>query len=94
MRPSALTELLEDRLWRRAWLLPGLGAALYLAGVNDEVLHVFGDWWLSLNRWIQTVVVLLLLTTIASVVAFVFSRRRSAYNAAVRAAESTRAPAR
>lgn len=89
-----LTELLEDRLWRRAWLFPALGAMLYLAGINDEVLHALGGWWLGLNRWTQTVVVLAVLAISIACVAATFTRRRAAYRAAVWAAESTRPPSR
>ena len=81
-----------NRLWSRPWFFPSLGAFLYLTGMNDEALHRVGDWWLDIGRWAQTAVVLVLLGLIAYFTLDALNRRRSAYRAAVRAADATRPP--
>lgn len=79
-----------NRLISRPWLVPAVGTVCYLAGFNDELLHVLGDWWLDLGRWVQTIVVLVLLGLIAYFVADRVRQRQSFYNAAVRAAAPPR----
>ena len=75
-----------NHLATRPWFFPGLGTVLYLAGVNDELLHVIGDFWLGLGRWPQTLIVVALLGVIAYLVNNNLNERRSAYETAVRAA--------
>ncbi len=79
-----------NRLWTRPWFFPSLGAALYLTGMNDELLHMVGDLWLDFNRWGQTAVVLALLALAAYFTMDIINRQRSAYRSAIRAAEATR----
>ncbi len=75
-----------NRLWLRPWFFPGLGAFLYLTGMNDELLHRIGNWWLDFGRWVQTAVVLVVLVLIAYFVLDRFNRRRSAYRTAIQSA--------
>ena len=75
-----------NRLWLRPWFFPGLGAFLYLTGMNDELLHRIGNWWLDFGRWVQTAVVLVVLVLIAYFVLDRFNRRRSAYRTALQPA--------
>lgn len=72
------------------WFFPGLGAFLYLTGMNDEFLHIVGDLWLDVGRWGQTGVVLALLLLVAYFTLDALNRRRSAYLSTVRAADATR----
>ena len=78
-----------NHLVTRPWFFPGLGTLLYLAGVNDELLHVIGDFWLDLGRWPQTIIVVVILAIIAYLVNDNLNERRSAYATAVRAAQVT-----
>ncbi len=77
----------------RPWFFPSLAVFLYLTGMNDEALHRLGQWWLGFGRWGQTAAVLVLLALLAYFTQDVLNRRRSAYRAAVRAADATRPPA-
>lgn len=77
-------------LVKRPWFGPGMAAFLYLTGMNDAMLHRLGSWWLDLGRWGQTVAVLVALALVAYFALDALSRRRSAYRAAVRAADVTR----
>jgi len=79
-----------NRLRDRPWFFPSMGAFLYLTGMNDQLLHVLSGWWLDFGRWVQTVVVLVLLALVAYFTSAALSRRRSAYRAAVSAADATR----
>ena len=79
-----------NRLWSRPWFFPGMGAFLYLTGMNDELIHHVGDWWLDLGRWGQTAAVLMALALAAFFTQSALNRRRSAYRSAVRAADLTR----
>ena len=79
-----------NQLRKRPWFFPMIGASLYLSGMNDMFLHVVGGWWLDLGRWTQTIAVLVLLALGNYVVTASFNRRRSAYRAAVLAADATR----
>ena len=81
-----------NRLWSRPWFFPGLGAFLYLTGMNDELLHLVGSWWLDIGRWGQTAVVLALLALVAYFTLDKLNQRRSAYRSAIRAADATRLP--
>ena len=81
-----------NSLLKLPWFGPGLGASLYLTGMNDELLHLLGNWWLDIGRWGQTAAVLAALAVIAYFTLNALNRRRSAYRSAVRAAESTRPP--
>lgn len=81
-----------NSLWKRPWFSPGVGATLYLTGMNDELLHVLGSWWLDIGRWAQTVAVLVVLALAAYFTLEALNRRRSAYRAAIRAADLTRPP--
>jgi len=72
------------------WFFPGLGAFLYLTGMNDEFLHIVGDLWLDVGRWGQTGVVLALLALVAYFTLDALNRRRSAYRSTVRSAHATR----
>ena len=72
------------------WFFPGLGAFLYLTGMNDEFLHIVGDLWLDVGRWGQTGVVLALLALVAYFTLDALNRRRSAYHSTIRAADTTR----
>ena len=47
------------------WFFPGMGAFLYLTGMNDEFLHIVGDLWLDVGRWGQTGLVIALLALVA-----------------------------
>lgn len=81
-----------NSLWKRPWFGPGLGACLYLTGMNDELLHVLGNWWLDIGRWAQTAAVLVVLALAVYLTLDALNRRRSAYRAAIRAADITRRP--
>lgn len=72
------------------WFFPGLGAFLYLTGMNDEFLHIVGELWLDVGRWGQTGLVLALLVLVAYFTLDALNRRRSAYRSAIRAAYTTR----
>ena len=74
------------------WFFPGLGAASYLTGMNDEFLSIVGDLWLDVGRWGQTGIVLALLALAAYFTLDALNRRRSAYRSAIRAADTTRPP--
>lgn len=74
------------------WFFPGMGAFLYLTGMNDEFLHIVGELWLDVGRWGQTGVVLALLALVAYFTLDALNRRRSAYRSAIRAADVTRPP--
>ena len=74
------------------WFFPGLGAFLYLTGMNDELLHLLGSWWLDIGRWGQTAAVLAVLALVAYFTLDALNRRRSAYRSAIRAADVTRPP--
>lgn len=74
------------------WFGPGLGAVLYLTGMNDELLHLLGNWWLDIGRWGQTAAVLAVLALAAYFTLDALNRRRSAYRSAVRVADVTRPP--
>lgn len=74
------------------WFFPGLGAFLYLTGMNDEMLHLLASWWLDIGRWGQTAAVLAILALLAYFTLDAFNRRRSAYRSAIRAADVTRPP--
>ena len=87
-RPAAGEAL--NRLASRPWFFAGMGAFLYLTGMNDEALHHLGNWWLSFGRWGQTAVVAVVLALIAYLTLDAVNRRRSAYRAALRAADATR----
>ena len=75
-----------NRIVSRPWFIPGLATICYLAGFNDELLHILGDWWLDLGRWVQTGVVVVLLGLIGYFVTDRVRQRRSFFEAAVRAA--------
>ncbi len=77
-----------NRLISRPWLGPVLGTICYLAGFNDELLHIIGSWWLDLGRWVQTFVVVVVLGLIGYLVVDRVRERRAFYHAAVRAAAS------
>ena len=77
-----------NRLISRPWFGPALGAFLYLAGFNDELLHLIGDAWLDLGRLTQTVVVLVALALVGYFVSDYLRQRHSAYQTAVRAAHT------
>ena len=79
-----------NRLWSRPWFFGGIGAFGYLTGMNDALLHRLGAWWLDLGRWGQTAAVLAALALAAYFVQGALNRRRSAFRAAVRAADTTR----
>ena len=88
-----------NRLASRPWFFAGVGAFGYLTGMNDEMLHWLGTWWLELGRWGQTAAVLAVLALAAYFTQGALNRRRSAYRSAVVAADATRlqtaaAPAR
>ncbi len=72
------------------WFFPGMGAFLYLTGMNDEFLHIVGDLWLDVGRWGQTGLVLALLAVVTYFTLDALNRRRSAYRSAIRAADTTR----
>ncbi|MDG2261733.1 MAG: hypothetical protein P8N50_05270 [Actinomycetota bacterium] len=74
----------------RPWFVPGLATLGYLAGFNDEALHLIGQWWLDLGRWVQTAVVVVLLGLIVYLAADRLKERRSAHAAAVRATGASR----
>lgn len=71
---------------RRRWFWGLVGAMLYVAGMNDEALDHIGSGWLSLPRWAHVVIVVALLALAVRVAVRVLVARRSAYEAAVRAA--------
>ena len=75
-----------NRLASRAWFFAAVGTICYLAGFNDELLHVVGSWWLDLSRLVQTVVVVVLLALVGYLVIDRVRERQSFYEAAVRAA--------
>lgn len=79
-----------NRLWSRPWFFGGIGAFGYLTGMNDALLHRLGTWWLDMGRWGQTAAVLAALALAAYFVQGALNRRRSAFRAAVRAADTTR----
>lgn len=79
-------------LMKLPWFGPGLGAFLYLTGMNDELLHLLGSWWLDIGRWGQTAAVLVVLALSAYFTLDALNRRRSAYRSAVRVADVTRPP--
>ena len=79
-----------NRLSSRPWFFAGMGAFLYLTGMNDEVLHHLGAWWLDLGRWAQTTAVLAVLALTAYFTQGALNRRRSAFRSAVGAADATR----
>ena len=79
-----------NRLSSRPWFFGGMGAFLYLTGMNDEALHHIGAWWLELGRWGQTAAVLAALALAAYFTQGALNRRRTAYRAAVGAADATR----
>ncbi len=70
----------------RPWFAPTLGAIVYVAGFNDELLHVIGLGWVKLGRWVQTAVVVVVLLLVVYFVVVRLRDRRSFYDAAVRAA--------
>lgn len=77
---------------RRRWFWGLAGAMAYLAGMNDEFLGLFGDWWLGLSRLLHVVIVVVLLALAVWVAVRVLAARRVAYEAAVRAADRVEAP--
>ena len=77
-----------NRLSKRPWFFPSMGAFLYLTGMNDEALHVIGGWWLDFGRWGQTAAVLVLLALAGYFTAEALNRRRGAYRAALSAADA------
>ena len=79
-----------NQLSKRPCFFPSMGAFLYLTGMNDEALHIIGGWWLDFGRWGQTVAVLVLLALAAYFTSEALNRRRSAYRAALSAADATR----
>ena len=79
-----------NRLWSRPWFFAGIGAFGYLTGMNDELLHRLGTWWLDLGRWGQTAAVLAVLALAAYFTQGALNRRRSAFRSAVQAADVTR----
>lgn len=72
---------------RQRWFGGLLGAMLYLTGMNDQALHHIADWWLSLPQWLHVVIVVALLALAAWTTARVLGSRRTAYDAAVEAAD-------
>ncbi len=83
-----------NRLRSRPWFFPALGASLYLTGMNDEMLHWLGEWWLDFGRGFQTAVVLALLALVVYFTLNALNRRRSAYRSTIRAADATRSSLR
>ena len=79
-----------NRLASRPWFFAGVGAFGYLTGMNDEMLHWLGTWWLELGRWGQTAAVLAVLALAAYFTQGALNRRRAAYRSAVGAADITR----
>ena len=79
-----------SRLSSRPWFFGGMGAFLYLTGMNDEALHHIGARWLDLGRWGQTAAVLAALALAAYFTQGALNRRRSAFRSAVVAADATR----
>ena len=79
-----------NQLSKRPWFFPSMGAFLYLTGMNDEALHIIGGWWLDLGRWAQTAAVLVLVVSAGYFTSEAVNRRRSAYRAALSAAEASR----
>lgn len=79
-----------NRLSSRPWFFGGMGAFLYLTGMNDEALHHIGSWWLELGRWGQTAAVLAALALAAYFTQGALNRRRAAFRSAVGAADATR----
>ena len=77
-------------LMKLPWFGPFLGACLYLTGMNDAFLHRLGNWWLGFGRWGQTAAVLAGLALVFYFTVGALNRRRSAYRAALRAADLTR----
>ena len=77
-----------NRLISRPWFFPGLGTICYLAGFNDELIHLIGEGWLSLGRWVQTIVVVVVLGLVIYLVADRIRDRQAFYAAAVRAVTS------
>lgn len=74
-----------NRLISRPWFVPGLATVCYLAGFNDELLHIIGDAWLDLGRWVQTIVVIVVLGLIGYLVVDRVRQRQAYHDAAVRA---------
>ncbi len=81
-----------NRLGSRPWFFAGVGAFGYLTGMNDEMLHWLGTWWLELGRWGQTAAVLAALALAAYFTQGALNRRRAAFRSAVVAADATRLP--
>lgn len=81
-----------NRLWSRPWFFAGVGAFGYLTGMNDELLHWLGTWWLELGRWGQTAAVLAVMALAAYFTQGALNRRRAAFRSAVVAADATRLP--
>ena len=79
-----------NRLSSRPWFFGGMGAFLYLTGMNDEALHHIGSWWLELGRWGQTAAVLAALALAAYFTQGALNRRRAAFRSAVGAADAGR----
>ena len=79
-----------NRLGSRPWFFAGVGAFGYLTGMNDEMLHWLGTWWLELGRWGQTAAVLAALALAAYFTQGALNRRRAAFRSAVGAADATR----
>ena len=79
-----------NRLASRPWFFAGVGAFGYLTGMNDEMLHWLGTWWLELGRWGQTAAVLAALALAAYFTQGALNRRRAAFRSAVVAADATR----
>ncbi len=71
---------------KQRWFGGLFAAMLYVAGVNDEVLHHVSNWWLGLPQWSHIVIVLAVLALGAWVAARILGARRAAYGAAVHAA--------
>ena len=81
-----------NRLASRPWFFAAVGAFGYLTGMNDEMLHWLGTWWLELGRWGQTAAVLAALALAAYFTQGALNRRRAAFRSAVVAADATRFP--
>ena len=75
---------------RRPWFWPLVGVAVYVAGVNDELLHHVSEAWLDLGKGVQIVIVLVVLALALWAVSGVLRRRNEAYHAAAHAADPER----
>ena len=75
---------------RRPWFWPLVGVAVYVAGVNDELLGRVSEAWLDLGKGVQIVIVLVALALALWMVAGVLRRRNAAYHAAAHAAAPER----